>query len=63
MNKLKADLRKEIKEKTHVSTQGKLYKELQDIASQNIIPELNKVNDIEPGWVGKARGMQQILLE
>jgi len=51
VTKLKKDLRSELDQK----------KELQQIAALHNLPIDIKINDIQEGWVGKPKGIQQIL--
>ena len=43
--------------------QGKTIKELQSIAATNGISTHIETDDVQEGWVGRPKGMQQILWE
>jgi len=61
-NRLKKDLSEDI-EKLGISTRGKTLKEMQEIASSRNIPLTIEEDDVVEGWLGKPKGLRQILWE
>ena len=62
VTKLKKDLKSELDQKK-INMQGKTIKELQQIAALHNLPIDIEIDDIQEGWVGKPKGIQQILWE
>ena len=50
-------------EKLGISTRGKTLKEMQEIASSRNIPLTIEEYDVVEGWLGKPKGLWQILWE
>ena len=46
-----------------INTQGKTIKELQKIAALRYLPIDIEIDNIQEGWAGKPKGIQQILWE
>jgi len=61
-NRLKKDLSEDI-EKLGFSSRGKTLKEMQEIASSRNIPLTIEEDDVVEGWLGKPKGLRQILWE
>ena len=62
-DKIKKDLRRSELDQKKINMQGKTIKELQQIAALHNLPIDIKTNNIQDGWVGKPKGIQQILWE
>jgi hypothetical protein len=61
-NRLKKDLSEEL-DKLGLSTRGKTMKEVQEMAIARNIPITIVENDVVEGWVGKPKGIKQVLWE
>ena len=61
-NRLKKDLCEEL-EKIGISTKGKTLKDVQEIAAAKNIRITPEECDILEGWLGKPKGIKQILWE
>ncbi len=61
-NRLKKDLCKEL-EKLRLATRGKTLKEIQEMAAARNIPLSIVEDDVVEGWVGKPKGIKQVLWE
>ena len=62
VQKVKKDLKHEL-EQRKINTQGKTIKELQEIARLHNVPIDMEINDVQEGWIGRPKGIQQILWE
>jgi hypothetical protein len=60
--RLKKDLAEDL-QRIGFIVHGKTIKELQEMAQAQNIPISVEENDITEGWVGKAKGMRQVLWE
>ena len=61
-NRLKKDLCEEL-EKIGISTRGKTLKDVQETAAAKNIPITTEECDMLEGWLGKPKGIKQILWE
>ena len=61
-NRLKKDLCEEL-EKLGLATRGKTLKEIQEMATARNIPLSIVEDDVVEGWVGKPKGIKQVLWE
>jgi hypothetical protein len=57
---LKQDLTEELV-RLGLNTRGKTIKELQEMAQSRNIPIVMEEDEITEGWVGKPKGMRQVL--
>jgi len=61
-NRLKKDICEEL-EKIGINTRGKTIKDVQEIATAKNIPITTEECDILEGWLGKPKGIKQVLWE
>jgi hypothetical protein len=61
-NRLKKDICEDL-EKIGIVTREKTLKEVQEIAEARNIPVTSEDNDVLEGWLGKPKGIKQILWE
>ena len=61
-NRLKHDLCEDL-QRLGFNTRGKTIKEVQELATSQNLPITVEENDIIKGWVGKPKGMRQVLWE
>jgi len=61
-NRLKKDICEDL-EKIGIVTRGKTLKQVQEIAEARNIPVTSEDNDVLEGWLGKPKGIKQILWE
>ena len=61
-NRLKHDVCEDL-QRLRFSTRGKNIKEVQELATSQNLPITVEENDIIKGWVGKPKGMRQVLWE
>ena len=61
-NRLKKDLCEEL-DWIGISTRGKTLKEVQEIATAKNLPITTEEDDIIEGWLGKPKGIKQVLWE
>ncbi len=61
-NRLKHDLSENL-QRLRFNTRGKTIEEVQELATSQNIPITVEENDIVEGWVGKPKGIRQVLWE